>query len=147
MSALSKFKSFTLIELLITIGILGILTSVVIVIVNPETQKYKSYDAILKRTMYNIASQIESYKTIEGTYPASPDLLSTYLSGFATDANDGFKKDGIYVGRSNMGTIYWYSTSDKECLNAVSNLDTSKYLRWQPGTGIFEATTMDGCGP
>jgi len=51
---LSK-KSFTLIELLIVIAIIGILSGVVLAVINPATQRNRSKDAIIVSTLTKLS--------------------------------------------------------------------------------------------
>lgn len=131
---LKKRSAFTLIELLISIGILGVLAGVVIAVINPERKRAQANDAVLSRALGDIAASIEAYKNIEGTYPATSALLLPYLSSGFTSTASGFTNSSISVGGVKGGIIYW--NLGKLCLDAKSNVDLTKYLQWRLGTGV-----------
>ena len=140
---MSRFSAFTLVELLIAISILGILSGVIITVINPSKERAKASDAVLKNAISDIASSIEIYKNTQGTYPATPSDLLPYLTGgFVADSN-GFKSNDISVGGVNGGTINWMFL--KTCLDAKSNVDLTKFFQWRPGTGVLTVSAGADC--
>ncbi|MEK7166689.1 MAG: type II secretion system protein, partial [Patescibacteria group bacterium] len=58
-----KNKGFTLIELLVVIGIIGILSTVVLVAVNPGRQFANARDTQRRSDLYSITNAIYQYAT------------------------------------------------------------------------------------
>lgn len=62
-------KGFTLIELLIVIAILGILTTAVLVAINPLEQFARGRDAGRVNLVDQVGHAVQAYYTTQGTYP------------------------------------------------------------------------------
>lgn len=100
----SKF-GFSLIELLIVIGVIGVLTSSLVVIINPVAQLQKARDAQRKSDLKQIQSALEMYRADIGSYPATlkncnsntalgnslatPSCTSIYMSKVPNDPRGG----------------------------------------------------------
>jgi len=71
-------NAFTLVELLIVVSIIGILSGIALVVVNPQRQRDIALDTVNKQTLSNMAQSIEGYFLASGslTYPAN-----LYLTG------------------------------------------------------------------
>lgn len=67
---LRKSKGFTLIELLIVIAIIGILSSLLITVVNPSVQLKRSRDSHRKSDLKLIQAGLELYRSDQGSYPS-----------------------------------------------------------------------------
>ena len=68
-----KAKGFTLIELIVVIGILAVLASGLITIFNPFAQFQKAQDAKRKSDLSQIQKSLEVYYQDNGRYPDNPD--------------------------------------------------------------------------
>lgn len=64
-------KGFTLIELVIVIGMIGLLASVLVTLINPLDQLKKSNDAERKSDLSQLRQALEIYYQDNGRYPAS----------------------------------------------------------------------------
>lgn len=64
-------KGFTLIELVVVVGILAILATALIVSLNPVTQFQKAQDSRRKSDLAQIQRSLESYYNDHARYPAS----------------------------------------------------------------------------
>ena len=70
-------KGFTLLELLVTIGVLGILSTVVLVSINPLEKLRQSKDAIRKSGISQLATALRGYYV---NYFAYPPNSYTYMN-------------------------------------------------------------------
>src|SRR3989344_4950771 len=66
-------RSFTLIELLIVIALLGILSTSVLVAVNPTKRASQARDAQRKTQLSQIKNALEAYLAVKGSYPSTVD--------------------------------------------------------------------------
>ena len=68
---LNTKKGFTLIELLIVVGVLGILSGVIISVINPERFRGRARDAVRKNDLAVVKGAIELYYAENNTYPGT----------------------------------------------------------------------------
>lgn len=66
-----KFRAFTLIELLIVIAVMGVLATVVLVMVNPETIFARMRNAQRKEDLKTMQNAVEKYYAYHGVYPST----------------------------------------------------------------------------
>lgn len=79
---------FTLIELLIVISILGILSGVLIAVVNPTTQRNRARDATIKATMNKIALATQSYISAYGSVPTELGFINNLRGATPYNSSD-----------------------------------------------------------
>ncbi|PIR42690.1 hypothetical protein CO058_00400 [candidate division WWE3 bacterium CG_4_9_14_0_2_um_filter_35_11] len=92
--------AFTLIELLIVVGVIGILSGLVIVVINPNTQFAKARDSNRKKDLALISSALEQYYADNNAYPATQSGNSVsalplagspkYIQSIPADPKSGF---------------------------------------------------------
>lgn len=68
---------FTLIELLVVITLIGILTAIIIVIINPEEKKSMANDATVFATMNKVVLSTEGFVNAYGRVPDETEFLQT----------------------------------------------------------------------
>lgn len=108
-------RGFTLIEMLIAIGLLGALLTGIIVIINPQTQINKTQDAKRKSDLAQLQRALDLYYNDIGRYPpvtsgyvinnmAWGSAWSTYMNALPKDPDPG--KTYVYYA-SGDGQSYW----------------------------------------
>lgn len=110
-------QGFTLIEFLVILGVLGILTTVTLSLINPQVQFAKARDGGRKGDLVKIQSALELYRSDESYYPPTLGLLSSssprYIQAVPTDPS---------------GTVYGYTVSPSGCNNTTSFC--TSYILW-----------------
>lgn len=159
-------SGFTLIELIVVIAVLGILSTVVIVAVNPTEQLSRGRDSSRKAAISQLGRSIFNYVTVKGAYPVqgttwmtqltasqdikalpkNPTTVSASYTGCTTYATYGHTGYG-YCYRNNGTDVLVFaiqeSLADKgKCLST----DTTWYV-WSSFNGragiVCTATTAD----
>ena len=127
-------KGFTLIELIVAIGILGILAMVAIVTLNPFAQFQKANDLRRKSDLAQMQRVLESYYEDNKAYPnmASCNNVAFQIQGDNQDGNNCIEwgsswqpymnlvpKDPVsgvkyaYIPSSNLQSYYLYASLDR----------------------------------
>ena len=128
-------KGFTLIELIIAIGILGILAVAAIMALDPVAQLQKSNDTRRKSDLAQVQRALESYYQDNNQYPIAkvgPYQITgvvwgsnwqRYMNILPMDPNSGKK----YVYYSEGQTYYIYANLDRGTLDSAvcKNLDAN----------------------
>lgn len=129
-----------MVELIVVIGILGILATVAITVVDPVKQFEKSNDARRKSDLKLIRDAIETYYTDHNTYPSGlGDLTSpsNYLDRVPKDPKDpsrvyryepdgGGQSYGLYASLEyDSDTSYCNGNSTTACTNAAGSCGTA----------------------
>lgn len=160
----NKSKGFTLVELLIVIGIIGLLAAVTISVLNPTSTRNRAADGVARGNLAKVQQGLEAYNTVEDAYPTTLDLsdplVQTYLSEIPED-NYSYWSDGTEMGivvplRDNPSLVYKYrsewgeirtcsSTGDSgnQASSLCDELDDGGTIIADPGVG--ECTTSSDC--
>lgn len=119
-------SGFSLIEIIVVLGILGIMATLAITIINPQTQFNKANDGIRKSDLLKIQSALELYRSNNGDYPGPIDWCAqithtTYpevLNALQPAYLENIPKDPKYknTGRDYM---YWHNAFGRYRLYAV----------------------------
>lgn len=142
-----KRPAYTLVEILVTIGIILILSTIVVAVINPSLQRNRANDAILVKSVGEVAGALEIYKSVEGAYPTNSDDDLNALTSYIGPAFTIYKADSSIIGFNNesiesgtaVNSIYWDSVN--ECLQTKSLEDNSLFIRWTPGTEVTVSST------
>ena len=149
----SHKKGFTLIEIVLVIGLLGILATTLLVIINPVRQIQKSGDSRRKAELKQIQASLELYRSDFGNYPAASSNnvqncgnalmdpacnTSTYLQNVPRDP---VGRDYYYALTSNGYNLYGCAqvSTDPEAINAPSAVSAS-YGSTCPSNRVFVVT-------
>ncbi|MCG2702226.1 type II secretion system GspH family protein [Candidatus Parcubacteria bacterium] len=95
---IKKQKAFTLVELLVVIGILGILAAVVLVAVNPARQMAQARDTQRRADVNTIITAVSAYM-------ADPVNNGALPAGIATLCSVGADNIGTAVGGADLGAV------------------------------------------
>jgi prepilin-type N-terminal cleavage/methylation domain-containing protein len=125
---MKKFKNgFTLIELLIVISVIGILTGVIISILNPSLFQGKAYDARRKAILSDIGTSAEAYYAEVGSYPLAVGSLTPYLKNTTWPADQPRTGDvytGVYA--ATKFCAYTACASTATCGNTYLKYDSAQ---------------------
>jgi prepilin-type N-terminal cleavage/methylation domain-containing protein len=100
---LNKKLGFTLVELLVVIGILGILAAGLLATIDPFEQLKKGRDATLRNTVAELADAVTRYNADKGQMPwGTEDYAAAQMGAFYTD---GYLSDLINIGELKAG--FW----------------------------------------
>ncbi|MBI2620616.1 type II secretion system protein [candidate division WWE3 bacterium] len=70
------FEGLTLIELLVVVSVIGVLSGVLIRVVNLGKMKSYARDAVRQTNLEKVVTALESYSHAEGIYPPGGDLTN-----------------------------------------------------------------------
>lgn len=141
-------KGFTLIELLVVIAIIGVLSGVLVNVIDGQQQKRIAEDATKRTNLEKMCSTLKSYYQGEGAYPhegdvnnpldssaPTSDVASIYLTTWPTDFI--YDEDGsgfsVYVQKSTdthffkCGTA-WRTIQECNATTATNNVSACDAL-------------------
>lgn len=121
-------RGFTLMELLVVIGILVILAIMILLILNPMTQIRKTHDGKRKADLAKLKTVFEDYYNDHNCYPNDlGELAPDYISQVPTDPS--------------THDFYEYSRPDCDTYRIYAKLEYEEDL------AIAEVGCESGCGP
>ncbi|MFH1896216.1 MAG: prepilin-type N-terminal cleavage/methylation domain-containing protein [bacterium] len=110
---------FTLVELLIVVAVIGILSGVVITVLNPDTFRDKSQDARRKTDLTAIQSSLELYFADNNAYPVRTAGEGVDVSGLTELTTGGYLS--VIPNDPDGGTAVYYYKSDASGLDYELN--------------------------
>lgn len=123
-----KLKGFTLVEMLVVLGILGIVATLILVGLNPLDQMRKANDGARKSDLAQLQRALELYYQDNGVYPpSSPDFKlyinnttlawgsawRPYMSELPKDPNPTRSYQYYVPASSNGQTYYIYASLER----------------------------------
>ena len=152
----SKKNGFTLIELIVVIGILAILASMLLFILNPVEQFQKANDARRKSDLYQIQKSLEQYYQDHGDYPAVSGTTGSNAYEIVNFQNNQaipwgsswqpymnlLPKDPSYPSK----TYVYYSSKDGQTYWLYASLDVTSdpQICTSGGSGICKSLSNNG---
>lgn len=114
----SQTSGFTLIELLIVVVIIGIMSGILLVIIDPQKQRARAQDGVRVGNVSKLVQSIEAFRAGEGAYPAAQlnltDPSTRYVQNWPADA------------------AYTYvMTSNEFCISVPMATNINTYIRYQ----------------
>lgn len=80
-TSIKKKNGFTLVELIVVLGIMGILATMALLTINPIAQFQKANDAKRKAEINEIRAALEFYKTDNLVYPTAAEFAAAGCGG------------------------------------------------------------------
>jgi prepilin-type N-terminal cleavage/methylation domain-containing protein len=98
-------RGFTMIELIVTIGIIAILSAAVLTLIGQGPQKY-SRDGKRQADLETIRSALELYRNDYGGYPQNyASLVTTYMNSWPSDPRSADGRLYGYLGSGCTGSL------------------------------------------
>ncbi len=130
-------SGFTLIELVIVIGILGILVAVVISVLNPAMLQNKARDAVRKNHILEIAKGAEAYFAEYGSWPSQVELNAGGAGYVKIWPNsDPVKTPNTYTVEESGSTRF--------CVQVGQEVYVDRYIIWDSDSGKIQEN-KSGC--
>jgi prepilin-type N-terminal cleavage/methylation domain-containing protein len=139
-------KGFTIIELIIVVLVVGLLSGVLVTVIDIGGQRDHARDGVLRQNLNDTVQVIETYRVTEGSYPdggasqnpmtgSDSTLLSSYLDTWPTGLvyNEDGSDFSIHVEKATTSGEYFKYSSDwqemRECgADGINTVDACEAL-------------------
>ncbi|KKP80458.1 MAG: hypothetical protein UR81_C0027G0006 [Candidatus Levybacteria bacterium GW2011_GWB1_35_5] len=134
-------SGFTLVELLTVIGVLSVIFTVAIAVINPIEQIQKLRDAQRESNLKQISNAMDAFYNDNNAYPidiAELDGATKYIQSVPTDPSNADTTNYLYIFADTSDSLpQWYAL-----FASLENKDSSKSL-----CALEKIQTNDGCLP
>ena len=134
-----KKLGFTLIELLLVVSIIGVLSGVLLTVINPTRQNQYAQDGVRRANIEKLAQAIEAYCAAEGYCPSRNDMANvssvvrtTYIKVWPTDTT--------YTYLNNVAGAATTTSTAFE-INAQTAINSAMYIRYNSVWGKIQECT------
>ncbi|MBU0708217.1 prepilin-type N-terminal cleavage/methylation domain-containing protein [Patescibacteria group bacterium] len=163
-------KGFTLVELLVTVAVLGVLATIALVIIDPASRFAQARDAQRKTDLRQVANALDAYFVEFGQYPSPCDC--TQVEGGCSSANssswhtetlsavldvliaEGYLKQlpvdpsntGFFSVWQSAGTSYFYVSEDIDLMGSEEAVAGEYYMLGAFLENENDSSTLDNLG-
>ena len=123
---LKSGAGFTLIEVLITMAIIGVMATGLIIAVNPLVQIQKANDAKRKSDLSSVQKALETYYQDNGRYPAATSFKIIRLDGSTADWGSSWQPYMSVLPKDpsvSKKYVYFTSATDGQTYYLYANLE------------------------
>lgn len=120
---ISQSFGFTLIELIVVIGIISVMAIAVLATLDPISQFYKANDARRKADLSQIQKALESYYQDSGRYPATTGNPNYQMQSIPWDSNWSPYMNLVPKDPKSTHKYVYYAPSDGQSYYIYANLE------------------------
>lgn len=151
---LKSEKGFTLLELILVIGILSVISTMVIVAIDPLTQFHKATDAKIKSDLAQVQRALESSYDDNGIYPPSSNdyKIENTITNKTMEWGDNWSPYMNFLPTPPGSSKYIYFSPDGQSYFLYANLEIGSDAKSCggpcSGAGSYEdaPVTTSACG-
>ena len=126
MTNLHKKNGFTLVELMIVIGIVGVLAAIAVPIYTSNIKKAKMSEA--DAALGTIRTQLRIYYGENGSYPATANVVDLPFNIKASELDGRYFQNTAYTYTKDSDSTYTITCAAGEVLDLPREMDQAGYL-------------------
>lgn len=114
-------SAFTFIELIIVIAIIGVISVLLLTIINPLDRLYRSWDARRKMDLTSLSPQLEEWYSDKNCYPKPEEICyhnvsgGCYICGYVNGSPQLSSSSRLPCDPQHAGKDYLYQTDGSNC--------------------------------